>query len=103
MTDKEIHNLIQLGEGIELEFKQSMPSDLGREICAMANSIGGRILLGVDDTGRIIGIKQSNRLKSEIQNIARNLVPPIVLQLIFRFTCSVTGLKLQTREVLLRA
>ena len=44
-------NLIALGEGFTTEFKRSMPSDLGREICAFANATGGVVLIGVDDAG----------------------------------------------------
>jgi predicted HTH transcriptional regulator len=40
MTLKELRDLVALGEGVELEFKQSLPSDLGKEICAIANAIG---------------------------------------------------------------
>ena len=40
-----------------------MSSDLGREICALANATGGVILVGVDDTGKIVGVDNHNRLK----------------------------------------
>lgn len=43
--------LTALGEGFTTEFKQSLPSDLSREICAFANATGGIILIGVDDAG----------------------------------------------------
>ena len=49
MNSLSLSNLIALGEGFTTEFKRSMPSDLGREICAFANSTGGVILIGVDD------------------------------------------------------
>jgi ATP-dependent DNA helicase RecG len=42
-----LSDLIALGEGFTSEFKRSMPSDLGREICAFANATGGVILIGV--------------------------------------------------------
>ena len=31
------------------EFKQSLPSELGREICGFANATGSVILIGIDD------------------------------------------------------
>ncbi|MDE2805044.1 MAG: ATP-binding protein [Gemmatimonadota bacterium] len=46
---KALSDLVALGEGSTLEFKRSLRSDLGREICAFANAAGGVILLGVDD------------------------------------------------------
>ena len=46
----ELEKLIAVGEGFSLEFKRT-EAHLGREICAFANSGGGRILVGVDDAG----------------------------------------------------
>ena len=75
-----LSNLIALGEGFTTEFKRAMPSDLGREICAFANATGGVILLGVADDGAICGIAGHNRLKSEIQSIARSAEPSITVE-----------------------
>ena len=63
-----------------MEFKTT-PSHLGREICALANAVGGHILIGIDDHGRKVGISNLNRTKSEIQSIARNIDPPLVLDI----------------------
>ena len=41
MNRLRLANLVALGEGFTTEFKRSMPSDLGREICAFANAGGG--------------------------------------------------------------
>ena len=51
-----LHDLTALGEGFTTEFKRSMPSNLGREICAFANATGGVILIGVTDDGEIVGL-----------------------------------------------
>ena len=37
----DLEQLIALGEGQHLEFERSGTSHLGREICAMANALGG--------------------------------------------------------------
>ena len=57
MNEQELHTLIAQGEGFTSEFKRSMPSNLGREMCALANASGGVILLGVTDKGEIVGTK----------------------------------------------
>ena len=80
MTKKTFRDLLKIGEGLTLEFKRSA-SGLGREICALANTSGGRILVGVDDTGTIVGVRRMNRVKSEIQDIARNMDPSLVLDI----------------------
>ena len=72
-----VSSLISLGEGFTTEFKSSGKSDLGREICAFANATGGIILIGVENDGRICGVDDHNRLKSEVQSTARSADPPI--------------------------
>lgn len=76
MDKKELFDLIKTGEGYTLEFKERMPDDIGRDICAFANSAGGKILLGVKDTGEVIGFTLTNHIRSQIQDIARKMDPP---------------------------
>ena len=80
MKKKELMFLIQEGEGFNLEFKES-DKDLSREICAFANANGGKILLGVSDSGRIKGVTITNRLKSQIVDLARNFDPRLEITL----------------------
>ncbi len=80
MDKTRLSNLIALGEGFSIEFKRSMPSDLGREMCAFANATGGVILIGVDDAGIPVGVGDHNRLKSQIQSIARSAEPPLAVE-----------------------
>ncbi|MDE0120935.1 MAG: ATP-binding protein [Gemmatimonadota bacterium] len=78
---KALSDLLALGEGTTVEFKRSPRSDLGREICAFANATGGVILLGVDDEGTVLGVEGHNRLKSQVQSVARSADPPISVEL----------------------
>lgn len=81
MNLKDLHNLLALGEGFTTEFKRSGTSNLGREICAFANATGGVILIGVTDAGEIFGVKDHNRLKSEVQAVARSAEsPPVTVE-----------------------
>jgi ATP-dependent DNA helicase RecG len=74
-----LHNLIALGEGFSTEFKRSGTSNLGRELCASANAMGGTVLIGVSDKGEVVGVRDVNRLKSEVQSLARSIDPPLVV------------------------
>lgn len=74
--------MIATGEGQLLEFKRSGVSHLGREICAFANTLGGRILIGVTDAGEIVRTQITNHLRSEVQSIARNLEPPLIVNIL---------------------
>ena len=77
MTLDDLEILIQKGEGTTLEFKERLSSSFARELVALANAIGGRILLGVRDDGTVIGTQDTNSLRARIQDIARNCDPPV--------------------------
>ena len=47
MTLDGLEILIQEGEGTTLEFKEKLSSSFARELVALANAIGGKILPGV--------------------------------------------------------
>ena len=78
MTPTDLEILLQQGEGTTLEFKESLSSSsFARELVALANTIGGRVLPGVRDDGTVTGVKDSNVLRARIQDIARNCDPPV--------------------------
>ncbi len=82
MDKKEFEFLLKQGEGLKLEFKENFESkSLGKEIVALANTEGGRIFIGVNDRSNVKGIKITNKLKSEIQDLARNCDPSINIKL----------------------
>ena len=59
MELQELEDLVHKGEGQLLEFKlkASFPEKIVKEMVAFANSNGGQLLVGVDDDGRIAGLK----------------------------------------------
>jgi len=77
MTPDQLDILLHEGEGTMLEYKESLSASFSRELVALANTLGGRILLGVRDDGSVAGIKDSNDLRARIQDIARNCDPPV--------------------------
>ena len=81
MNQSVLSDLVALGEGFTIEFKRTGTAGLGREICAFANTTGGTILLGVADDGEVCGVGNHNRLKSEVQSIARSAEPPIAVEI----------------------
>jgi predicted HTH transcriptional regulator len=68
MNARDIRELIEEGEGAELEFKRkiSSPEKIARTLSAFANTRGGTILFGVDDDGSIVGIESE---KTELEMI----------------------------------
>ena len=62
MRQADIDILVQEGEGTTLEFKEALSRSFVREVVALANTIGGRILLGVRDDGAVVGITSRPRV-----------------------------------------
>ena len=77
VSQKDLDILLHEGEGSMLEYKESLSSSLARELVAFANSTGGKILLGVRNDGRVVGVRDSNDLRAQVQDIARNCDPPV--------------------------
>lgn len=63
MLRAELMEIISNGENSGVEFKRDdvHPEKLAKEIVAMANLRGGKILLGVDDDGSISGIQREDK------------------------------------------
>lgn len=57
MTLQEIRILASKGEGLRIEFKKKAahPEKIVREVIALANTVGGNLLIGVDDDGTVSG------------------------------------------------
>lgn len=69
--------LVQLdwAEGDDLEFKSAqggLPKSLWETYSAMANSHGGVILLGVEDDGRVSGVREPQKLKKAFWDTVNN-------------------------------
>lgn len=75
--DNSIQEMIEAGEGYRIEFKESLDKSFIEEVCAFANSSGGKIILGVSDKGIIKGINTDNSFRSRIQDSLRQLQPSL--------------------------
>ena len=74
---KNLKSILKTGEDHKTEFKEQVNKNLNREIVAFANSSGGQIYIGITDEGKVKGITITNKLKSEIEDIAKNCDPKI--------------------------
>jgi len=80
MNKTELLEIIRNGESSGVEFKRDdIPiQDLAREIVAFANYQGGMILLGVEDDGKISGIKRKN-IEEWVMEACRTKVDPEII------------------------
>ena len=80
MLKKELLQIITNGENSGVEFKRDdvRPEQLAKEIVALVNFQGGRILLGVEDNGAISGLQRPDT-EEWVMNVAADKVHPLVL------------------------
>ena len=90
MKPDELKLMIKEGEGLTVEFKEKYTPKIDRDIVAFANTKGGLLLFGIDDNGKVIGEKLTNKMKAEINTIARNCDPAIHIKSIKQVTDVVT-------------
>lgn len=80
MTHPELLELIVNGENSGIVFKHAdlRPKQLAKEVVALANFQGGRILLGVDDEGTFTGIQRTDLMRWVMDTVCRRYVHPMI-------------------------
>lgn len=80
MEPLEVFDLIKKGEDSYTELKQDVTnsSSLAAEIIAFLNYKGGRILIGVNDEGEVVGIAdgENHRIHGLISNVLNDCIRP---------------------------
>jgi ATP-dependent DNA helicase RecG len=76
----ELDELLKQREDITIDFKKSdilsKKEKLARLMVAFANTIGGKIIIGVDDKKKIEGMSEKTGHEEYIMNIARDKIDP---------------------------
>lgn len=74
----DLHELIARGEGEALEFKQKTthPHRISRTLVSLANTRGGQVLVGVDDAGRILGVRDAEEELFVLRDAAAHYIDP---------------------------
>ncbi|MFA5817475.1 MAG: ATP-binding protein [Bacteroidales bacterium] len=57
-------------ESQNIEYKSTWRDEYLKWICGFANANGGKLLIGVDDKGQVVGVDDQSRLMVEIPNKA---------------------------------
>ncbi len=81
MLKSELLELIANGESSGIEFKRDdvRPEQLAKEIVALANFQGGRVLLGVEDDGTISGLTRDDTERWVMDAVFGRHVHPMIL------------------------
>lgn len=82
-----IKELLVEGEGLTVEFLEKTQNDrIAKTVCAFLNAEGGRLLIGVSDSGEPIGVQNDPLISNRLQNfLFENILPeaPISVDLEF--------------------
>jgi ATP-dependent DNA helicase RecG len=80
MTRSELVELIANGENSGVEFKRDdlRPEQIAKEIVALANFQGGRLLLGVEDDGTITGVRRDDLEHWVMDTVFGRYVHPMI-------------------------
>ena len=81
MTQSELLALLANGENSGVEFKgdQERPERLAKEIVALANFRGGKLILGVEDDGTVTGIRRNDLEQWLMDAVFGRKVHPMIL------------------------
>ena len=79
MTTSELHEIISRGEDSKTQIKRQFNSidALATELAAMLNSEGGRLIVGVSDSGEICGDYRHSPTQPMISNAALKRLSPL--------------------------
>lgn len=97
MNIKELLSILRDGESSVIEFKKNWDADICKDVCAFANSKGGLLLLGVEDNGNPIGIKD-NKIKQKISDKLQALRPIPKFQISEIPIAEITIISIQVEE-----
>ena len=68
----------QMQESQNIEWKENWKDEYLKWICGFANANGGKIIIGKNDKGEIVGLKKSQKLLEDIPNKVRDILGIVV-------------------------
>jgi ATP-dependent DNA helicase RecG len=67
------------GEGVEFELGNAASESVAKVVCAFLNHRGGKVILGVDDNGRLVGVRDAKRVALQLQARLGSSITPSAL------------------------
>ena len=63
---------LQINESQNIEFKQIWKDEYLKTVCALANTDGGKLYIGINDDGNIIGVEDTASILETLPNKINN-------------------------------
>lgn len=86
-------------ESETVELKRIVTEDIKKEIVAFANTDGGKLYVGVDDDGSVVGLENPDGTALQISNIVRDAIKPDVTMFLHYETIDENGKKIVAVDV----
>lgn len=78
-------------ESETIELKEIVTDNLKKEIIAFANTNGGRIYIGIQDDGTIIGVNNPDTVALQVSNMVRDTIKPDITMFMHYHTINENG------------
>lgn len=82
MDVETVADWLAAGEGEHTEYKEKYSSRVIEGLVAFANTAGGRVLIGVSDRGRVVGLPDADRIVESVLSACREAVSPPLTPLV---------------------
>ena len=70
-------------ESQNVEFKSNWRDEYLKVICAFANADGGKLIIGIDDKGNVIGVEKAKKLLEDVPNKIKDIlgiIPKVIAE-----------------------
>ncbi|MCG2775183.1 MAG: putative DNA binding domain-containing protein [Desulfobacterales bacterium] len=86
-SSEEITEIIENGETSRVEFKSDKEKniDFAKEIAAFANGSGGYLLIGVEDDGTVLGVRDPLKFEEKVYNVCSDSIRPVVTPELWKY------------------
>lgn len=86
-------------ESETVELKETVVDDIKKEIIAFANCDGGKLYIGVQDDGMVVGLDDPDGVTLQISNMVRDAIKPDVTMFLHYKTIEVDGKKIVAVDI----
>lgn len=86
-------------ESETVELKEIVVDDIKKEIIAFANCDGGKLYIGVQDDGTVVGLEDPDGVALQISNMVRDAIKPDVTMFLHYETIKVDGKKIVAVDI----
>ncbi|MFM9963469.1 MAG: RNA-binding domain-containing protein [Planctomycetaceae bacterium] len=77
MMPDELKNILNVGETDSIEFVSTVNVErVAKAVCSLLNAHGGRVIVGVDDHGKVLGIEDAQQTAKQLEQSLRDRVAP---------------------------